>query len=265
MLGLGNSLTYAAAPGGYVNTHSMVFDGDHSGGGGGDYLRSAINLQTIMRTGNFSITAWVRFTDGRRNPPQTIMGARSDSGNWFNFINSKISGKLGFSIKANSDQCDTFSDSAVFVDGQTDWHHVAVTVQTAGLSSSESVITLYVDGDAVPSTTNPAITRANLELLDMSSQTEFGVGAFIAAGTPSDNLGGEIDELTVFSTNLSPPQIDQMYAATDLEEEFASNASLLSRFDGWWKFDNTLGNSRDPGGNDMIIVNNAAFSTDVHS
>jgi len=264
MLGLGNSLIYAAAPEGYVNTHSMVFDGDHASGNG-DYLRSQTNLQTIMRTGNFSITAWVRFTDGQRNPPQAIMGAVSDSGNFFEFINAKASGKLGFGIKANNDQSSTLSDSAVFVNGQTDWHHVAVTVATAAGDSSEPAVLLYVDGSAVPSTTNPVIIRENLEQLDMSSQPEFGVGARIDAGGPVTNLGGEIDELTVFSTPLAAAAISDVYAATDLAAPGAIHPAALAKLEGWWKFDNTLGNSQDPGGSDMIIVNNAAFSTHVHS
>jgi hypothetical protein len=194
-------------------------------GGGGilisgvSWLDAANAVEGDIGTGNFSIDLWVKtsvatgtqtFIDKRvnRNVPQT-------RGYSFYLLN----GRLGFQMADGSGDtataiCGTGANASCTnfeAPGSTvnvadgNWHLVAVTVNRTGGAAGGK---LYVDGNVVH-TFNPAVRAGSL-----SNTTPLRMGnhgnASLAVGS---GFAGEIDEVEVFTAELTGAEVMGLYAA----------------------------------------------------
>ena len=97
---------------GLPNNYSLDFDGTN------DYVATSSFESTFQDSFTFSI--WLKPADGQRY--QNFIGTRSGNDEWECLI--QTDGKIRFDYIVDSNGDPWISDSAVFSDGQEDWHHV---------------------------------------------------------------------------------------------------------------------------------------------
>ena len=147
-----------------------------------------------------SVSAWVKLDDLEQNRGfDMIIGADDDS---FRLQRGTIGDHGTLQWACNGEHVGSYEGIIPLDDGQ--WHHLVATVSPTGMSN-------YVDG--VLDLYRPEITGS---LLDAST-TLTAVGESIES--PGRVWNGSISELAIFATELTPAQIQQLYAASEAPPE----------------------------------------------
>jgi hypothetical protein len=193
--------------------------------------------------GNFSIEAWVKIAAWPVDNtwPIVIKGFRVEKVQYVLGIITSKKIRCWFADTAQNETVyvsNTFADT--FLGG---WHHIAVTVDV-----SASTMILYIDGVAT-----------TFNILSQNA-TSVGTGGqnFVIGGADNGDANyafdGLIDEVRFWNDIRSEAEIQANY-----QTELASWDSSLV---GYWKFnDSDLDETSN--NNDLTLVNNPAYSTDV--
>ncbi len=109
----------------------------------------------------------------------------------------------------------------------------------------------YIDGAQLGSTFTGVNTSVN------NTTQPFQIGATLITGTPSRKFDGVIDDVRVWSRELSSTEVADLYA----EPCSFDNGTNL---EGWWLFDND-GTDQTANNNDLTNNNSATFTTGLYS
>jgi hypothetical protein len=180
--------------------------------------------------GNFSIDTWIRLPSDATDSVVTIVDKRSNSpliGYHF-YLSFK---RLGIQL-ADSGGFDNYTSIPIPSLTDTQWHHVAVTVDR----TTASGIKFYFDGLPVaPFPGNP--TTPHLGTLANNSPLRIGVRT--AASPFQGYLRGDLDELEIFNRELTAAEVLGLYNAqqagkckTLVQTSTCSGCKRLSDFDG---------------------------------
>lgn len=225
-----------------ANTHSI--DLEHSSS---QYASISDGSQTGLDiTGDMTIALYVKPESQPSNERYVLVSKSDCSGGCSNqsYILSyqDVSGTKKINLILSDDGTGVGEYSVNYTLNNDTWYHV-----TAEFNSASNKMDLYVNGSYVGSDDKAGSKTT------YNSSAPFKVGSDDGAyGTTFDGL---IDELRIWSRNLSAGEIDDLYTAP----ETFSNGSNLG---GWWKFDNDYTDSSG-NGNTLTPSNSPVFSSDV--
>lgn len=215
--------------------------------GANDYVESASTIATNIGpagtpatcfgsgnystcAGNFSIDAWIRLPSDATNSVVIIVDKRSESplkGYSF-YLSFK---KLGLQL-ADGNPFDNYTSVAIPTLTDTQWHHVAVTVNRL----STTGITFYHNGVSIAAFDVPDPTS---HPLSMANNSPLRIGTRTASSPLSGFLRGDLDELEIFNRELTAAEVLGVYNAqqagkckTLVQTSTCSGCKHLSDFDG---------------------------------
>ena len=264
MLGLSNACSSSSyIP--FSTTKSILLNGTD------EYLDTGATFQSTWR-GDFSISMWVRPTDGTPDSTVHLFGIYESPNVDEMYLELSTDGKLKFYFEANNDSVNVEIDAAVFSDGlPTFWKHIVVVCASdESTPANNSVFTIYVDGIIPDQTTTNHVTGTNQQLFATSDNLF--IGARNNDGTAEDFLSGGIDEFAIWSRTLSAAAIGDLYNdknPTDLKTtEPGYLAADINSLVSWYRmgdgaFDNisVVHDQVNPGfGSDLVT--NGTFDAD---
>lgn len=213
----------------FSNTKSILLDGID------DYVDIA-NPTSFSDTGDFSISAWIKYTTNGVN--LNIFNARD---NRYLYVRS---GRIYGAFKNSANSFKSINSSAYFNDGN--WHH-------AMFVKNSSNLILYVDGTQVAINTNGGATYNGGTIYAR-------IGARAFSSTATNFFQGNVDEIAFFNSDQSA-NISTIYNGGT-----PNNISSLSPSIWYRCGDNdTSPTLTDNGsrGDNGTMTNFSTFSTDV--
>jgi hypothetical protein len=241
----------------FSNSYSVDFDGTN------DYALVSNNSTLTFGDGSndsaFSISAWIKTDNfsGFRILTKNEWNATTD---YREYIFSAANGLLLMGLVDAAGAVGAYNNyryrrsSSVLSTGA--WHHVVGTYDGRGGTNAHEGIKLYVDN--VLETNYTAITAGTYVAMhdNTGSHGDIAIGAW----RNSSFTNGKIDEVAVYSAELTSTQVSNIYnfgTPTDL----SSDANLV----GYWRFEENTGASiADSSTNsNTATLNGPTFSTDV--
>ncbi len=233
----------------FTNTKSIALDGVD------DFVDCGDNDNLSFGNGTtdtpFSISAWVNMADATRF---RVVNKGADFSNNYEYIfatgNTDI---LVFNLYDSSTGARIarkYDTALTSFQGQ--WIHL---VATYNGSSTSSGMKIYLNGSRVDDAQNDSGSYTAME----NGTNPFEIGASTSGGVYSN---GAIDEVAIFSTELSASDVTAIYG-TGVPTSLSSYSSLIS----WWRCGD--GDSaptlldNGSGGNNGTMNNFSTFSTDV--
>jgi hypothetical protein len=206
-----------------IGTRAVAFDGVE------DYGRIDNTFQSTFQS-SFSLSAWVRVDDGdlagaSNTIFSTVLSGYSNHLNTsyvqFYFTGGKLRGNYRIAGgNTFGERLIQATDSSAESDGQTAWIHVVMTAD-----SSSDTVKIYKDGSEVGSATNTAV-----DFTSYSSSVKLAIGLDSEPSGTDGFLAGKIDDVSIWSTELSSTDVSNLYnsgSGTDLTDS--------SDLAGWWK------------------------------
>ena len=233
------NLTGTGATPSFANTKSILLNGID------DYVNmgSPSNLR-FNRSDSFSFSSWVKVSVTGNNT--ILSNQRAPSTNYRGYYFAVQSNKLALVFRSTLSDRLIFNGSSNLLIG---WNHVAFTYDgTASTSSGQ----FYINGN-LDTTTGSGTLTATAESFDV---------LYLGCRSAADNFfGGNIDEVSVFNSELSASDITTIYNGG-----VPNDISSLSPVS-WWRCGDgdtspTL-TDNGSGGNDGTMTNFTTFSTDV--
>ena len=152
--------------------------------------------------GDFSICIWLKPDDGQPAVNNGIYGDPGNGSTVWQYLVLVPSGKIVYFLRANSDQEQILTDSAVFPDGATSWTHILVTGNQA-----TAEFKMYVNSVLEPTTITGSITSGNWAAYNSPSSTYF-LGDYNDAG---GSFVGNHAHTRIWNRVLSTTEITQEY------------------------------------------------------
>lgn len=153
----GNNGTASGDP--VIGANYTTFDGDDT-----FTIPSSFNSTFV---GDFTISCWVKPTDGQPKYAQYFFGDYIDASGK-QYFTCRPDGTIKYSLQGNSDFEYITTDSAVFPDGTTSWTHFTITGNQA-----ITELKMYTNGTLEPTTTGSSITSANWALYNSTTNQTF--------------------------------------------------------------------------------------------
>jgi len=264
-LGLGTSLSKGglATPG--IVTDSLVLKHNYAAGGvvpvsDGAALFDAsderIDVGTDIQStfnASFSISAWIKPTDGQPSGSQCIIGSINSTDQDDVAISLETSGKIRFLYKANNDPLAILESSASFSDGAVDWTHVAITIDSSVADPIiASGVKTYINGVSTANAIESGlehITVSNMNAYSSTAELTIGVRNN-ESGTPAfdSDYAGYICNVGLWSAALTQPQIKSIMWKNYAGLTSSETENLVS----WWNLDSTI----DDDGGAKIVYDN---------
>ena len=158
----------------------------------------------------FSIAAWIYVAETAAN--QYILAKWDDTtAREWSFV-THTTGVLRFNLydQTSSAGVNVLADSAL----TPGWHFVAATYDSVGGATAGTGVTLYVDGASVASTVGyPGATYVQMR----NTTAKIAIGAFYISGTLSEYFRRRIDNVAVFSKELSSSEITTLWNLSTYE------------------------------------------------
>jgi uncharacterized repeat protein (TIGR01451 family) len=189
----------------YGSEQALRFDGTE------DWLRADAVSDAVAAGNSFSMSAWVRpGSDGLEK--QTVMGFYSGDGANLNIITYRKSAEAFYYF--DDDNGETLAD---FTSAPDEWHHVAATISDNGDGH------LYVNGREAASFTTTVRPEEN---------GRFAIAMDWDDDTKSDFWDGEIDQLSIWNTDLSQTEVRaRMHQTLDPDAVVFDDLIASYRFD----------------------------------
>jgi hypothetical protein len=219
----------------FTNTKSILLDGVD------DYVQvpnsTSLNITTAL-----SVSAWFKTTSANGMYLLT-QGSGSQVKYYIQFY-APIN-RIQVRIWDGSAVPITIDNTQVFDDGQ--WHNIVLT--TDALTTTDGV-KIYFDGTLL----------TNKGTLSNSGLYTTAAGLFIGQIPNTARFNGNIDEVSLFNSELSQSDVTSIYGG-GTPSSLSSYSSLVS----WWRFEGTGTTATDSGsgGNDGTLINGVTRSTDV--
>ncbi len=200
----------------FASTKSFTFDGNTDFVDCGD--PSNLSFGNGTTDSPFSISAWFKVSSV--GTTQFLVGKRllaSGPSNRYEYlIYIASSGVIGFSIYDGASVKRRGRKSGNGVVSSDTWHHVVGTYNGVGGTNANLGLKVYLDGVQVDTANSNNNTYTAME----NSIEPFKIG---------EVTGGNIDEVAVFNSELSQPDIDAIYG-TGVPNDLTSLSPLS-----WWR------------------------------
>ncbi len=160
---------------------------------------SAADASSLDITGNLTVSAWLKPSDGQPAALKSLVTKWNTSNLSYN-LGLTTDGKIRLYVSSDGTTSSTYktTDAAVFSDGAaTSWTHVAAVYSTDG------TVIIYINGASVASTatgTIPTSIFSGTAALEIAAD---------AGG--QDPYGGSADEVRIYSRALSPTDVTNLY------------------------------------------------------
>ncbi len=203
-----NGVLYGFDSSPYGANRVSTANGAISFAGTDDYIDTASTFQSTFRK-SFSISFWVKPTDGQPASTQAFCGAQEASATDQFSIELQTNGKIKVYFIIDSQTAHAQSNAAVFANGTETWHHIAVVGDYT--RHGENGITLYVDGAKV---TLDASSDGNTTYTPFENYTNtktLYLGALNANGTANYFFIGSMSEFRIYKRILSYEEIKVLY------------------------------------------------------
>ena len=231
----------------FTNTKSIVLDGID------DYIDCGLNAN--LSFGNtssdfaFTFSMWVKVDDLTTGHGLIERGDFSTTNNREQVFYISSDGSMANYIYSNGQALNRRGrkTSAGIISPNT-WYHIVLTYNGQGGTNASNGIKIYLDGNRVDNVDNQKNSYGAMK----NTNTPFKIGEFI---------NGNMDEVSVFSSELSQSDITTIYNGGEPND--ISSLNPLS----WWRCGDgdtapTL-TDNGSGGNDGTMTNFTTFSTDV--
>ena len=224
------ALASPVAASSWSNDYSVSCDGSN------DYIDLNSNFASVFNS-SFSVAFWINLPEGQ---PTGSGHSDSSNSNIFGLSNSGSThrffglvgkggaldaGKMRVYYKANGNQVQASSASALFSSGATGWIHVVITVEQAS-----NGIKMYKNGSAV-SVTEAQSSMSTVTMSNFAGNVDmvFGASNRGEGNPPGPNyeVDADFDEIAIFNTALSSSQVSTIYNSGDLDGH--------SNLEGWWR------------------------------
>jgi len=220
----------------FSNTKSILLDGVD------DYVNCG-NDSSLQITGELSLSAWVKVS-ASTSGANAIIAKDNLGSRCFDLFANGSAGTPRLLIWN--------SNSAYGVNATTDikdnlWHHVV------GVFSPSNSLKIYVDG--VLEGTNSTSIPSSID----NDSVNVTIGGILSSSTIFFSYLGNIDEVSVFNSELSASDITSIYNG-GVPNDLASLSPLS-----WWRFEGsgTTATDSGSGGNNGTLTNGVTRSTDV--
>lgn len=219
----------------FANLQSILLDGVD------DYVYVA-NSTSLNITTALSVSAWFKTTSANGMYLLT-QGSGSQVKYYIQFY-APIN-RIQVRIWDGSAVPITIDNTQVFDDGQ--WHNIVLT--TDALTTTDGV-KIYFDGTLL----------TNKGTLSNSGLYTTAAGLFIGQIPNTARFNGNIDEVSLFNSELSQSDVTSIYGG-GTPSSLSSYSSLVS----WWRFEGSGTTATDigSGGNDGTLINGVTRSADV--
>jgi len=187
--------------------------------GADDKIASSETFQTTFRN-SFSISALVKFEDGRPSAINTIFGVYDTTSGteWIQFA-LLTTGALRFTFHINSNSA-TFDSSVVFEDGETGWNHIV-----AVANESSDTIGIYLNGKSLGTASTPSHVWT-----DYTSSKPPWIGARNTNDIWSEGIQGSIQNLKVWNKYLTATEVKDDYSGASVPFKYkgANQTNMLT-------------------------------------
>jgi hypothetical protein len=202
-----------------ANTGVANFDGTN------DYVNIDDNFNTTF-IDSFTISAWLKPSDGQPSSAQTIMGtAKYDTYSGYLFLRLEDGGQLRVIHGTHSGKEFNKTSSVVFSDGENSWKHCVFIFTKA--SDTTGTMKIYANGVEVLNDSSPG---TGWNLANYTNTYNLFIGARNQTGTANQFYSGQISGVSIWNTALSSTQISELY-----------NIDKRSSISGHSKFSNCIG------------------------
>ena len=183
--------------------------------GSSDYVDLEDTFQSLFQS-PFSMVCWIKLDDGQPSAENNIVGAKGGSNIYFSVTTA---GKLQLYINRGSEATAT-SASAIFSNGQEEWHHIAFSV-------TSSQISFYKNGilDTLDSTNDGDVS--SLSFSGWSTDKNLFIGARNNAGTADRFFDGNISGVGLWQGALTQAQVQAHMESTSYQKIPADVKSTL--------------------------------------
>ncbi|MEM9213209.1 MAG: Calx-beta domain-containing protein [Cyanobacteria bacterium P01_F01_bin.150] len=164
-----------------------------------DFVAVPDNNELDIGTSDFSISAWVRFTD---DGPGTIVDDRTQvSGPLQGYVLYHDRGRIGFQLSDGTGNRVNYLGSTLVIDGE--WHQVTVSVDRDDISGGTVYIDGLIDGNFDPTGVKGSISN--------NRNLRFGR----RSNNPApEYFDGSLDEVQLFKTALTTGEAITLYSNT---------------------------------------------------
>ena len=193
----------------------QIGDGSALFNGSSEYIDLGDTFQSLFQS-PFSMACWIKLDDGQPSAENNIVGAKGGSNIYFSITTA---GKLQLYINRGSEATAT-SASAIFSNGQEEWHHIAFSV-------TSSQISFYKNGilDTLDSTNDGDVS--SLSFSGWSTDKNLFIGARNNAGTADRFFDGNISGVGLWQGALTQAQVQAHMESTSYQKIPADVKSTL--------------------------------------
>ena len=235
----------------YSNNYSIALDGTNQYLSVSDHNDFSFGNSTTDSA--FSVAAWIKMDDATKF---RIFSKQTNSSNIEYVFGVDGLDRLGVNLYdgATSNYRGVYSSSIQSHEGS--WIHVAMTYDGTGGSTAYNGMKLYLNGSALSTSSNSGGGYTAMH----NTTTDVWIGG---ANFVPDYANGKIDEVAVFSSELTSTQVSNIY-----NNGAPTNLSSESNLVGYWRMEENTGTTvADTSGNGhtATLNNSPTFSTDVPS
>lgn len=197
--------------------------------GTSDYINTNSDFKSVFQS-DFSISAWIKPTDGQPSVDKGIFGTFDSSPlSGVNLYISTVGGEIKFYYSVGSEY-KTITASSLLDDGQETWHFLVAIAEQ--VTSTTVKLSIYFDGDLAKTDT------FTCDMGDFSGLETLFIGQMNFNGNPiaEEYFEGDIDNVMVFDRVLSQSEIDFLYSNGNGTEHLDSGAMPAGMLTETWGF-----------------------------
>ena len=213
---------------------------------GTDYIDTGSTFQTTLRS-SFSIAMWAKPSDGIPSAYNQLFACKNSTEQDRLYFYIDTSGKFGGLYISDNDASEATTASAVFSNGQQEWHHLVMVV-----NDETNQIALYVNGSLQTLDGTNDGDLSGVTFADYTSDINPVIGAQNYNGTIQEHFTGSIANVGIWSRALSASEIESIqWRGSYSELQHTELTNLVS----WYDLDSiSVGSS---------LVTNGTFSSDT--
>ena len=183
-------------------------DGAIDFNGSDQYVDTSSSFQTTLR-GGFTISFWIKPTDGQPAAAQTIMGSTNAAAEDRLNIQIKPEGKPLIAYESSNNVARAMTNAVVLSNGQESWHQIVFVADntTGGVGG----LKVYFDGSEQTLDATYNGDTSGVTFADWTSADEIFISAYDNNGTPGSHFDGIIDEVRISSNTRTADWITTSY------------------------------------------------------
>jgi hypothetical protein len=186
-------------------TPSGKIDGCFDMDGANDYIDVSATLETLFE-GSFSIALWVDLIDGQPGSAAGLFGGNDTDYSERMSIYVGGTGNIFFEYYANSNGA-TAQSSNQLPNGATGWQHIVCVADST--IAGDYGLRIYLNGSEV--SYSQVANTSGITFGDYAAGFNPFINALSNADTPSAFVGGDFDEIAVWSKALNSSEVTALY------------------------------------------------------